>query len=176
MGVLGLGAIAAYVKLTPADRIPESLRSQPKTPGHSTKDKDHVDVVKPKANGPELTFNHGDVDVPEGGDAVLTAVNGFLDHCPFVPKDARALSAAIKDRIARIDFSNSFERTYGTTDEAALLQGLQHAMGQFKDVDKVILCVSGKPLDSLGNVEIVDGFTVIRPDGSEPAKPAEGQP
>ncbi len=166
--MLGLAAIAAYVKLTPADKIPDNLRAQGTAPTRSTKEHGRVKIVDPHANGPDITYGHHDTPVPAEGDAVLTAVNGFLDQVPSVPKDARALSADVKDGIAKIEFSNSFERSYGSTDEGAILQGLQRAMGQFKDVNKVYLQIGGRPIDSLGNVDLSQGIEVIRPGRTEP--------
>lgn len=176
LGILGLGAIAAYVKLTPADRIPDSLRAHESAPTRTTKEHTRVKIVDPHASGPNIDYGQHDAPVPNDGDAVLTAVNGFLDQVPSVPKDARALSADVKDGIAKIQFANSFERSYGSTDEGAILQGLQRAMGQFKDVKKFYLEIGGRAIDSLGNVDISEGIEVIRAGKSAPTTSGEAQP
>lgn len=176
VGLLGIAAIAAYIKYAPADKIPNDLRQVQTSPSPSPTAPQKIDVIQPHATGPDIDFTRKSGTSPAGADPVVTAVNLFLDRCPFVPHDARALSASVKDRVALIDFSSPFEQTYGTTDEEALLQGLQRSVGQFKNIDSVILAVNGHHLDTLGNVEINDGFTVIRPDGSEPAKPSEAPP
>lgn len=177
IGILGIAAIAAYVKLAPADKIPDNLRAKPAaTSTPRPTDDGHVDIIRPHAKGTDITYGKGTADVPQGADKVVTAVNGFLEGCPFVPGDARALSAVVKNREVVINFSATFYKSYGTTDEGTLIKGLQMSLGQFPEIDHILLEADGHPIDTLGNIELMNGLDVIRPDGSEPATHGGAQP
>ena len=177
VGVLGITAIAAYIKLAPAVNIPDNLRAKPVvTSTPRPVDDGHVDVIKPHAKGTDITYGSKSTEVPAGADKVVTAVNGFLETCPFVPDDARATKVTIKNREAVISFTAAFYKTYGTTDEGVVVKGLQMSLGQFPDIDHIYLEADGHPIDTLGNIELNQGLNVIRPDGSEPAKPGAAQP
>lgn len=121
-----------------------------------------IDVLTPDRGSIEPKFHRETKAVPEGEDAWLMAVNGFLENSGIAPKDAKAVGSRLEDRTLILDFSASFRRTYGSADEAALLKGIQLSIGQFPEIDKVRFTVEGKPLDTLGNVDLSEPIDVLR--------------
>jgi len=160
VGVVGLGCLAAYVKFGGASRIPDDERnpkfsehSQPAAKQDTPKD-GKVTVITPSRNGDDLKLDHKQADVPTGEDPMLFAVNHFLRESKIVPSDAKAVGVQVKDGVALLDMSPSFNQSYGSMDEEALLKGLCATLAQFKNVDKVQFFVEGKVIDSLGNVDL----------------------
>lgn len=174
LGAVGLGGFAAYVRYGSPTRVPDELRAEKATPtAPATKespapDRNKVRVMVPESDGTDVKFQTTQRDVPAGEEPILVAVNGFLRECPFVDKSARAIGVDVKDGLATIDFNEPFYQTYGTTDENALLKGLRLSVGQFPNVKKVWFRIEGKPIDSLGSVELTDPISVLHPGEPDP--------
>lgn len=173
--VLVVGGLAAYVKLTPADKVPAdqhrdqlSQRAEPKvdiTTKRSGSEVTDVFVFTPKQEGDvAATFERKLVPVPAGEDAKVFAVNAFLQASKIVEPTARLLAVDVEDGVAKLSFNAAFEGGYGSGDEAVLIEGLQRTLGQFEGITKIEVFADGKPLDSLGNVELAGGLDVRRPE------------
>ena len=163
IGVLGLGALAAYVKYGGASTVPVQIRRETPigTPSAKKDDSpDSVELVTPTREGTELKLGKHRSDVPAGEDARLFAINHFLHESNIAPSDARAVGIQVKDGVALVDVSPSFNQTYGTFDEEALLKGLCATLAQFKGIDKVQFFVEGKPVETLGNVDLSEPIPV----------------
>lgn len=177
LGLAGLGGVAAYVQYGGAKAVPPELRGSTAA-AHRTGKPSHSDpqVVVPSMKDEKLTFqNHQEV-VPEGMDPMVFVINKYLTDSKVVPATARALKVELKDGVALIDFTPAFDQTYGSDDERILLTGLRTTMGQFPNVEKIQFFVDGKPVETLGNVELSDPLPVIRPGQASPdAKPNEPQ-
>lgn len=179
---LGVGVIAicamlflglvAYIKLTPADRIPaDQLRDR--SPAASVP---QVRLLTPKFIGDELRFDATQSSAPAGANPMVYAVNEFLGHVKAVPNGARATAVTVKDGLATLDFSGAFAQTYGTEDEQVILNGILTVMGQFSEVRSVQITVVGRPIETLGNVEIMDPQPVIRPTAQTVSDKPAGTP
>jgi len=163
VGILGLGSLAAYVKYGGASKVPDDVRvashrEHPTKPDSSKEDK--VELITPTRNGEDLKLGKHESDVPEGEDPKVFALNHFLKESKIVPGDAKALHIQVKDGVALVDVTPSFNQSYGSLDEEALLKGMAATLAQFKDVDKMQFLVEGKVVESLGNVDLTEPLPV----------------
>jgi hypothetical protein len=169
IGALGLGALAAYIKMTPADRIPtEQLRQDrlAQTPATT-----HVETLRPRYEQGNLKFTKKTVEVRKGEDAIVVAVNAYLAEAKVAPEDAALVSVEIKDGVADLYFNGAFNTTYGTEDEQTILTGILSVLGQFPSIEAVRFFSEGKPISTLGNVDLTDPQPVIRSAESSTEKP-----
>jgi len=169
VGILGLGSLAAYVKYGGASKVPYEIRvaSHKETPPKTgTIRESKVQLITPSRDGTDLKLGKHESDVPQGEDPVVFALNHFLKESKIVPDDAKALSVQVKDGVALVDVTPSFNQTYGSLDEEALLKGISATLAQFKDIDKVQFFVEGKVVESLGNVDLTEPLPVRPKAGS----------
>lgn len=163
IGILGLGALAAYVKYSGANKVPVEARRVESTQQSASKKDDvpaSVELVTPSREGTELKLGRHRSDVPAGEDARIYAINHFLRESKIVPSNARAVGIQVKEGVALVDVSPSFNQTYGSFDEEALLKGLCATLAQFKNIQKVQFFVEGKPVETLGNVDLSEPIPV----------------
>jgi hypothetical protein len=168
VGLLGAGALAFYVKQTPRLEDPAgpsvSVTRRDPPPATTTSDSpgDKVLVFRPYMEGPEVRFTKSEATVPTGVDPRVFAVNEFLKASKVAPEGAIAVGVQVRDGVALMDFSPGFDRSYSTTDEKTMLDGLLTTLGQFQDVEKLQILINGEPIESLGNVEVREPLDVIR--------------
>lgn len=151
VGILGLVGLIAYLRLTPAAQIPDELKRA---------DKRKVTAYTPVPDGSDVKLQPREVDVPERASPIVTAVNAFLTESNIVPTDARAIGAEIRNGTLHLGFSPAFARTHGSDDEKTLIDGLIATVKQFPEVQRLSLEVDGKPIETLGNVDLTDGLEV----------------
>jgi hypothetical protein len=163
VGILGLGALAAYVKYGGASKVPPEVRriesAQPPA-AQKEGERESVELVTPTREGTELKLGKHRSDVPEGEDGRIFAINHFLRESKIVPDNARAIGIQVKDGVALVDVSPSFNQTYGSFDEEALLKGICATLAQFKGIEKVQFFVDGKSVETLGNVDLTEPIPV----------------
>lgn len=169
VGILGLGALAAYVKYGGADKVPEESRrvrsiQQPADKPDPAR-KESVDLVTPSREGLDLKLGKHQSDVPAGEDARLFALNHFLQQSKIADPKARAVGIQVKDGVALIDVTPEFNQPYGTFDEEAILKGITATLAQFPDIEKVQFFVEGQPVTTLGNVDLTDPLPVRKVSG-----------
>jgi hypothetical protein len=176
VSVVGGALVGAYVMTTPdAQHIPVGLRRpsdvvSAKSLPQSTGDRITARIGKDGLVG----FDASQVVIPKGADARVFLVNEFLKdlHTKGLGnKDARAVGVDLHNGLATIDFSPEFGDTTGTMDEATILNGILTTLGQFSDIDKVQFRVNGKPMDSLGNIDLSTPQNVLRPGQNTPTTP-----
>lgn len=168
--------LAAYVKFTPADRVPsaESIRREeprlaPKVEIENRRAESRVLVFVPRFVDGNPVFDPVERSVPAGEDARVFAVNAFLTESKVPDPEARLLSVDVHDGVATLSFNAAFEGGYGSDDEHTIIDGLRHALGQFPEIERIKIAIDGQPVESLGNVEVGEGWDVVRPSTSEPA-------
>jgi hypothetical protein len=170
VGIIGLGSLAAYVKYGGASKVPDEIRvasHKDKPVKGGTIEEVKVDLITPSRNGEDLKLGKHESDVPKGEDPKVFALNHFLRESKIVPDDAKALHVQVKDGVALVDVTPSFNQTYGSLDEEALLKGMAATLAQFKDIDKMQFFVEGKVVESLGNVDLTEPLPVRTKPASE---------
>ncbi|MCX7799351.1 MAG: GerMN domain-containing protein [Fimbriimonadales bacterium] len=150
-GLAVLAAVAAYVQLAPAKRVPpEMRRPEAGRPGPARE----VQVPQPRFEDGELKFDSKSLMTKPGEDPAVAALNGFLRASRIAPQEARCVAVRREGDVAVLDFSAPFAQTYGSEDEQALLAGIAKTLRQFPGIQRFRLAVDGKPLDSLGNIDL----------------------
>ncbi|MCB8933422.1 MAG: GerMN domain-containing protein [Fimbriimonadaceae bacterium] len=162
LGLGVVGALAAYVKFTPADRVPEPMRRPAATSSKPAPAATQVWVFSPHAEGVEIGFDRTKMPVPTGVDAKVYAVNEFLSKSKIAPEGARLVSAQVIEGEAQLHFNRAFDTTYGSTDESALIQGLQRTFGQFPDIQALRFYVEDTPMSTTGNIDLSEPVPVLR--------------
>lgn len=185
VGLAGAGALAYYVQAG-HEKVPPEDRSRPavETPKPVEKPAEKpveqaagVSVLVPRMEGMELKFSAESRTPPDGVDPKVFALNEYLAQVPAVPKDAKVLGVDVRDGVAYIDCNQSLgETTYGTDDEKTVLDGIRATLGQYDDIQKVLLQVGGKTVDSLGNIDLTEPIDVIRLQKGTTSKPTEASP
>lgn len=202
LAAMGFGVVIAYLQLTPdARRVSENLRRHEQPSVVKPEPKRRDGEIDEKPNRPaRVTHRQA---APESG-LMVPVMEGDtvkLEPCAQTPPagvdpkvfvadaalraihadGARALSVQMKDRVAILAFNDELEQGFGSMQEASLLKALQLGMGQFDDVDKVLLTVDGRPAE-LGHFDASEALDVLRSpddgtnDSAATAKPGEASP
>ena len=159
---LGLGVVAvlfAYVKGTPADRIPADL-VRPDKPVAAAPAKVWVYAAKP--DGASVAFEGSEVALPRGEDPMVFAANQFITSSKIAPEGSRLVSVDVVEGEAQLHFNDAFDTTYGSTDESALLRGIQRTFGQFTAVNTLRFYIGDKPMQTTGNIDLTEPVPVER--------------
>ena len=164
VGLAGLAGLAIYVKTSGTSKVPVEMRRVPaleQPSGHANSSgQTNVKLVSPSREGTTLKLDEKNGTVPNGEDPRLFAVNHFLQQSNIAPNDAKAIGIQVKDKVAYIDVTKSFEQSYGSLDEEAMLKGLCASLAQFPEIDKVQFLIEGKAVQSLGNVDLSEPIPV----------------
>lgn len=193
VALLGVGVFAAYVKLTPpAQHVAPELHRPAETAVVAPEK--HESFVREKPAGPSVEVDAGpqlrvpalsgeEVKLGRKAGSVPSGVKPMVFIANETLKDlkidkARAIGVDVHGRNALIDFNPEIEKGYGSTEEGELIKALSTALGQFPEIDTFQIVVDGKPLDTLGELDLSDPIAVIRPDGKSsvpeaPTKPGE---
>ncbi len=166
--VIGVGAVA-YIKMAPADEVVREAQNEQQVGGEGA----HI-LTPYYTDDHELKFRSEPVVVPKDVDPHVFVVNKYLRDTPFIPKDAELKTCTIEGDTATLDFNSAFYTSYGTEDESTVINGILAVMGQFKDVSFVRIIVDGKPIDTLGNLELTDPLPVTRIPGVESGGSVQG--
>lgn len=153
--VIAVG-VTAYIKYAPADKVVNEKPTETQEVGGG------VRILTPYYADGDLKFSDKSVEVPRDTDPMVFAVNSYLRSAPPVPKDAKLNKVTLERSIAVLDFNEAFNYSYGTMDESTVINGILATMGQFSQVQFVKFTIEGQPLESLGNLELVDPLEVIR--------------
>ena|SRR5579862_1222842 len=174
VGAAGVFAVGVYIKRTPeAQNVPSQIRRDSRNAdneaGHSTSKQSTATVLTPKSKGGDLSFDKSDEPVPSGTDPIVFAVNRYLQNSHILPSTAKAISEQVDaNGVAQIDCTEAMDKTVGSLDEQALIQGLSKTLTQFPNVKKAKFFVSGQVIYTWGNVDISDGIDVTNSDVTPP--------
>lgn len=172
VGALVGGAAATYVQSIQSSRISAEERRTERLPQHqdpksasaaqTPKRGNEVEVVRPRDTGEEVVNERTKVQVPEGQDPMLFAVNSFLRDSKIAPEGAQAVKATLVRGELTLDFNTDFDRTYGSEDERVLVDGILRSLGQFKDVRNVRFTINGEQVETLGHLDLTTPQAVLR--------------
>lgn len=174
IGAMGAGVLAYFVQSTPsAQRVPLDLRKpepevhasahavSPPSASVAVEAKPVDGVLVPKLDGSNVRLVSPEKAPLEGEDPktfvaahVLTAAG--LDA-------VRCLGVQVKDSVALVEFSKELEDGVGSMEEGDFVKMLEVGFGQFPDVKSVQILIDGKPVDSLGHLELGDPLPVSAP-------------
>ncbi|MBI5708043.1 MAG: GerMN domain-containing protein [Armatimonadetes bacterium] len=176
-----VAGLAAYVKLTPADRVPEALKRvrpsekvRPKQPSTEAPAPQIV-VASPLTQDPDTGWEAVAITVQPGEDPKVAAINAYFRLIVNLDPEAKALAVDVRDGTAHVDLNEAFRAGLGSLEEALFVKGLRATLGQFEDVFQIELFVSGERLQDLGHIDISEPQGVIRRPDWNP-KPPEAPP
>jgi hypothetical protein len=183
IGALGLGAIGAWVVRTPADKVPaeqrrvEAKANPPVTPAPREKETERPatpsqSLLVPKLSGSDLRWVRQEL---ETADPMKTLAELAVTACGLDGSTVR--SVKVEGDLATLDFAPEVESGFGSAQESLLLDALRKGFGQFREVRRVQITVSGERVESLGgHLEVFDPISVIRPGEQGSTMPSEEQP
>lgn len=115
--------------------------------------KPSVVVYVPHFVGARTEWEAKPVPVGEGEDPLRIALEHLLitRDTPF-PQGTRLLRVSVKDGLAEVDFSRELIDNFpgGSTTEAWIVESLCKTLAQFSDIEKVVILVEGKRIDTIG--------------------------
>lgn len=151
-------SLTVYVRTTPASRVPEDSRrlyrddeEPPLSPANPRAQE--VTVLTPVTINGELQFDRATETAPPGTDAMVYAVNRYIENTELAP-GAKLIDARAHDGILVLTFNEAFDRTYGTMDEGAMVNGILETVAQFDDVSKVQFMIGERPMATMGNIDL----------------------
>lgn len=177
---MGLSALGYYVVNTPnAARVPDEIRRQPSEAPPAiekpaTPSAAKATVVLPFIRNEKVVMNDTSVTVPTGVNPKLFLGNEILIGLEI--PGAKVLGVEVKSGVAAIDFNRGIEKGYGSMQESQLVESFQLGFGQFAEIDSIQLFVEGKPIESLGHLELNAPLPVIRGEQLNPANSSEVPP
>ena len=122
-----------------------------------------ISVMTPiYSQGGELSFKTTEKEVPEKADKYVFAINEFLSAAKVTETAAKATTAVVRGKVLYIEFTDAFATGYGTEDEETLVNGVCRVAGQFKEVNEVQFMSGGKPINTLGSVDLSSPLSVQR--------------
>ena len=174
LGAMGAGALAYYVQSSPfAQRVPVSMRAEAK-PTQGT----HADPTTSHPAAVVKVHAEEGLRIPslsEDRVSLVTAKDSLLegeDPKEFVAThvlaaaglpDVRCLGVQVKDNVALIEFTKELQDGVGSMQEGEFVKMLQVGFGQFPDVKKFQILIDGKPIDSLGHLDLSEPISVSVP-------------
>lgn len=126
--------------------------------------RDQVTTLDPRMEGDDLKFNQGKSTPPAGMDPKVFAVNEYLSKLEAMDKNAKATSVDVVGGVATINFTPEFESGFSSMDEKTVVEGVLAVMGFFPEVQTVRFVVDGKPIESLGHIDLTEPQPVIKID------------
>ena len=90
------------------------------------------------------------------------------DLANTIPKGTRLLGLNVKNGLATVNLSREFRDNFagGSEEEGATIGAILRTLGQFSEIKRVQFLVEGKPIDTLGHIDI-SGPQDINATGSE---------
>lgn len=106
--------------------------------------------------------------VKAGEDPKEAAINRLIEQgdtpelANTIPKGTRLLGLKVKDGTAVLNLSKEFRDNFngGSEEETMLIGAILKTLGQFPDVKRVSFLLEGKPLDTLGHLDLTNAQDV----------------
>ncbi|HUV03966.1 MAG TPA: GerMN domain-containing protein [Armatimonadota bacterium] len=151
--------LGAYlvVSLQPAER--PGPAPPPPRPAEAPK-KVKIYRVAVENNQPELRAT--ETDVRPGENPMEASLRRLIeqgdtaDLANPIPKGTRLLGLKVKDGLATVNLSREFRDNFsgGSEAERLTIGAILRTLGQFPKVKRVLFLVEGKPLDTLGHLDL----------------------
>ncbi len=158
--ILGCAALGIYMTRT-RSAVVSHLENKPPTPSVSVPKKT-VKVYQVEVKGNEVKLRAVEKEVPTGRNLAETALRTLIEQgdqenlANPIPKGTRLLSFRVRKGLARVDLSREFVDNFsgGSEAEGLTIGSILRTLSQFKEIKQVEFFVAGKPLDTLGHLEL----------------------
>lgn len=178
VGAMGATALTTYITMGPGKSIPKEEQRAERLPEHQEGKTDstagkmdlkdpvetQVTILSPKSDDKgNITYDKRTETVPQGENRYLLAINSFLEEAKISPEGSKAVAADLEpDGLLTLQFNEAFDTTYGTEDEEILVDGILKSVGQFRAVKRVRFTIMGRPMETLGNIDLTQPMPALR--------------
>ena len=153
---VGLGAYLAMNHPPPTPPAPKPQVKAPEKPVRKIK----VYQVAVESNEPKLRPTEQDVEA--GKNPAEDALRALIEQgdqgglANPIPKDTRLLGFKVKKGLATVDLSREFRDNFsgGSEAEGLTIGAILRTLAQFPEIKRVLFLVEGKPLDTLGHLDL----------------------
>ena len=156
---IGLGAYLVTRRQPPASPTPPPSPRDAKTPVEAPTT---VKVYRIAVENDQPVLRAVEKEVKAGTDLVAAAIrrlieqgdNGGLSNP--IPKGTRLLGLKIENGLAAVDLSREFRDNFtgGSEAESMTIGAVLRTLSQFPEVKRVQFLIEGKPLDTLGHLDL----------------------
>lgn len=161
---IGLGAYIATRQQPP---VPPPVPPSPPEPAPPMK---IVKIYQVTVVDNRAELEPVEVKVPGDKSIIEGAINQLIEHEGSsqignpIPEGTRLLSLKVEKGIAKVDFSREFADNFagGSEAESLMVSSILTTLGQFPEVKKALIMVEGKPLETLGHLDLSEPMNVIR--------------
>jgi spore germination protein GerM len=158
----GLGVYLGGLYLTSGRRAHTDQPATPPRPEPAPGATQTVKVYRIAVEGNEAKLKPVESTVAPGEDPAEVALRrlieqgGSADLANPIPEGTRLLSLKIKNGTAAVDLSREFRDNFagGSEEEGLMIGAVVRTLGQFPDVKRVLFLVEGKPLGTLGHLDL----------------------
>jgi len=155
-------ALGAYLAISrqPAER-PQPPPPPLPTPSVKAPKKVKVYRVAVENNQPKLRATESDVrpgeSPPEAALRRLIEQGDTADLANPIPKGTRLLGLKVEDGLATVNLSREFRDNFsgGSEAEGLTIGAILRTLGQFPEIKRVLFLIEGKPLDTLGHLDLL---------------------
>lgn len=113
-----------------------------------------------------------DITIPSDEEPVKAAIQQLVDQESTadlgnpVPEGTELLDVQIDHDLARIGFNKEFVDAFagGPEDESLLIEAIKETAGQFKGIHKIEILSGGKPVTTLGHLDISEPIIIEKQD------------
>lgn len=155
---VGLGAYLATNHRTPEPPAPAPEVKAPVVEGPTKT----VKVYQVEVKNNQAKLRSSEKEIPAAGDPVEAALrklfeqgdNGTLANP--IPKGTKLLGLKVKKGLATVNLSHEFKDNFtgGSEEEGLTMGAILRTLAQFPKVKRAQFLVEGKPLDSLGHLDL----------------------
>ncbi|MFW6034762.1 MAG: GerMN domain-containing protein [Halothermotrichaceae bacterium] len=152
--VLIIGILLIYVFFNRFDKPDFTSEENQVKLYFSTKDAMYLDIEKREVDGANLYIN-------TINELIKGPQSSQLNQT--IPEGTEVLDIEVKDRIVRVSFNRALIENHwgGSTGETMTVYSIVNTLVQFNEIDKVLLLIEGKKIDTLaGHLFLEEPLTV----------------
>ena len=127
-----------------------------------------VNIYMIGVDGDQLVLRPLEITIDASDEPVEAAMNAFVEQQDTsdlgnpIPEEARIENVTVDGDMATIDFSIEFVDGFagGSEEETLLIQAIAKTVGQFDHINKIMLKADGKPVNTLGHLDISEPIMI----------------
>lgn len=119
-------------------------------------------------DGDKTVLKPVDVTINTEDEPIQATLQAFIDQQNTsdlgnpIPEGTRIESVKVDSDLATINFSKEFVDGFagGSEDESLLIKAIVKTVGQFNNINKIMLKADGKPVNTLGHLDITEPIVI----------------
>lgn len=155
IGFAAVGGLTVYALQPQANKVPEQARLTDESKASEGMTAE-VKLLRPNLDDDlNLTYTTTSFLAP-ADDAIAYVLNDYLTSIPSVTSIEPVLWTKKDGSTLIVEFDPDFVRGYGTEEEMVIVNGILASVSQFDGIQQVAFNSEGKPVDSLGNISLLE--------------------